>query len=93
LAGEVKLTTGVPGGGGGAFTVTVTVLDFVESERLSVATADRTYVPAGTLFQAMLNGATVSVPIAVLPAKNVTLLIVPDIELAFADTVIEAGAA
>jgi hypothetical protein len=92
LEGEVKLTTGVPGGGGGAVTVTVTALDFVESARLSVATADRTYVPAGTLFQAMLNGATVSVPIARLPAKNVTLLMEPDVAAAFADTVIEAGA-
>src|ERR1044071_3094659 len=49
-------------------------------------------VVAPTLFHAPEYGLVVSLPIDVLPLKNSTFEIVPSMSLAFADTVIDAGA-
>ena len=51
---------------------------------LSVATAVKLYFPAGTLFQAKVQGLDVFSPSLVSPLKNSTLEMVPSVSDAFA---------
>src|SRR6185503_2613973 len=77
--------------GVGAFTTIEIAAEVVARPRLSVATAVRAYVPAGTLDHVMPNGATVEVPIGAPLAKNATLETEPSLSAAFAEIEIAAG--
>src|SRR5688572_8813313 len=90
LGGAVSETLG--GWLAGGLTVMVRAADVVVAPSSSVARAVSEYVPAGTLFQAMLYGLVVSLPISVVPWKKSTRATVPSVSLAVALTVMLAGA-
>jgi hypothetical protein len=73
-------------------TVIDRVADALVAPLLSVATAFRTYVPAGTLLQVTLYGLVVSVPMTVVPAEKVTCVTDPSVSDAVALMTMLAGA-
>src|SRR5688572_13085380 len=77
---------------GAMFTVSETGALSAVRPALSVARAVNVKLPAGTPFQAKANGAVVSSPSFVAPAKSSTLAMVPSGSLALISTAMFAGA-